>query len=70
MANLYSIPRNYKDLAKLFAHGIEGIVNVLHTPGMQELLTSQQMFYKKFYSWENRKHEWTNFLQGALNGKS
>ena len=62
--------RNYKDLAKLFAHGIEGIVNVLHTPGMQELLTSQQMFYKKFYSWENRKHEWTNFLQGALNGKS
>ena len=61
--------RNYKELAKLFAHGIEGVVNVLHTPGMQELLTSQQMFYKKFYSWENRKHEWTNFLQGALNGK-
>jgi hypothetical protein len=37
---------------------------------MKEILKSQQMFYKKFYSWENRKEEWTNFLTGALNAKS
>ena len=61
---------DYKMLAQHFAYAIEGIVGQLHQPGMQELLTSQQMFYKKFYNWENRKHEWTNFLQGVLNAKS
>jgi len=61
---------DYKMLAQHFAYAIEGIVDQLHQPGMQELLTSQQMFYKKFYNWENRKHEWTNFLQGVLNAKS
>jgi len=57
-------------LAKHFAYAIDGIANQLHEPGMQEILTSQQMFYKKFYNWDNRKHEWTQFLQGALNAKS
>jgi len=60
---------DYKNLSKMFAYAIDGIVEVLHTDGMQELLTSQQMFYKKFYNWENRKHEWTNFLKGVTNAK-
>lgn len=61
---------DYKYLAEMFAYAIEGVVDVLHLEGMQKILDSQQMFYKKFYSWENRKNEWTSFLQGALNEKS
>ena len=61
--------RDYKNLSQMFAYAIEGIVDNLHTPGMQELLTSQQKFYEKFYNWKNRKHEWTQFLQGVLNAR-
>ena len=62
--------RDYKNLAKCFAYAIEGISEQLHSVGMQQLLDSQVSFYKKFYSWENRKNEWTNFLQGAYDSKS
>ena len=61
---------NYRNLAAMFAYAIEGIAKQLHTKGMQDMLTEQQKFYKKFYNWNNRKHEWTNFLQGVLNAKS
>jgi glycosyltransferase involved in cell wall biosynthesis len=61
---------NYRNLAAMFAYAIEGIAEQLHTKGMQDMLTEQQKFYKKFYNWNNRKHEWTNFLQGVLNAKS
>jgi UDP-glucose:(glucosyl)LPS alpha-1,2-glucosyltransferase len=62
--------RDYKNLARCFAYAIEGISKQLHSVGMQQLLDSQVSFYKKFYSWENRKNEWTNFLQGAYDSKS
>ena len=39
-------------------------------PEIHEHLLMQQNFVKKFYSWEKKKLEWTNFLQGALNAKS
>ena len=26
-------------------------------------------FVKRFYSWEKKAHEWTNFLTGVLNAK-
>jgi len=61
---------NYRNLAAMFAYAIEGIAEQLHTKGMQDMLTEQQKFYKKFYNWNNRKHEWTNFLQGVVNAKS
>jgi len=61
---------NYRNLASMFAYAIEGIAEQLHTKGMQDMLTKQQEFYKKFYNWNNRKHEWTNFLTGVLNAKS
>jgi len=61
---------NYKNLSAMFAYAIDGIADQIYTDGMQELLISQRKFYKKFYSWENRKHEWTNFLQGVLNAQS
>lgn len=61
--------RDYKSLAASFAYAIEGIAEQLHTKGMRELQRSQMSFYKKFYNWNNRKHEWTNFLQGAVNAR-
>lgn len=61
---------NYRNLASMFAYAIEGIAEQLHTKGMQDMLTEQQEFYEKFYNWNNRKHEWTNFLTGVLNAKS
>ena len=61
---------NYKNLARLFAYAIDGIAERLHTKGMGDLLTSQQEFYRKFYNWENRKMEWTQFLEGVVNAKS
>jgi len=60
---------DYKKLSQAFAYAIEGIAQQLHQPGMHEILRSQQNFYKKFYSWKNRKHEWTNFLQGVVNAR-
>mgnify|MGYP001235524877 CR=1 FL=1 len=62
--------KNYKNLAEHFAYAIEGIADLLHSKGMKEMNKSQQTFYKKFYSWENRKNEWTQFLQGVLDAKS
>jgi UDP-glucose:(glucosyl)LPS alpha-1,2-glucosyltransferase len=61
--------RDYKSLAQSFAYAIEGIAEQLHTEGMQELQRSQMSFYKKFYNWSNRKHEWTNFLQGVVDAR-
>jgi len=61
---------DYKNLARAFAYAIEGIAIQLHTDGMKELQRSQMGFYRKFYNWENRKHEWTQFLKGALDAKS
>lgn len=60
---------NYKNLSAMFAYAIDGIAEQIYTDGMQELIIAQRKFYKKFYSWENRKHEWTNFLTGVLNAK-
>jgi len=60
---------NYRNLSKCFAYAIEGITDQLHTKGMQNLLDAQVSFYNKFYKWENRKHEWTNFLTGVTNAQ-
>ena len=61
--------RDYKYLSQLFSFAIQGIIEVLDSPGMHNQLDSQQNFYKKFYSWSGRKREWTNFLEGVLNAR-
>ena len=61
---------NYTRLAKAFAYAIDSLASLLHEEGCQHHLQSQSTFYKKFYSWEARKEDWTNFLQGVLNEKS
>jgi UDP-glucose:(glucosyl)LPS alpha-1,2-glucosyltransferase len=61
---------NYKRLAEAFAYAIDSLTSFLHEDGCQNHLQSQANFYKKFYNWQERKEDWTNFLTGALNAKS
>jgi UDP-glucose:(glucosyl)LPS alpha-1,2-glucosyltransferase len=61
---------NYKRLAEAFAYAIDTLTSFLHEEGCQNHLQSQANFYKKFYDWQGRKEDWTNFLTGALNAKS
>ena len=61
---------NYKNMSECFAYAIDSVVDYLHHERCQEHLQMQQDFYKKFYSWNKRKMEWTNFLEGVLNAKS
>ena len=61
---------NYTRLAEGFAHAIDSLTSFLHEEGCQNHLQTQANFYKKFYSWEGRKEDWTTFLIGALNEKS
>ena len=62
--------KNYRNLSTAFAHAIRGAVSTLHEPQVLDHLKTQQDFVKRFYNWEKKKLEWTNFLQGALNAKS
>jgi UDP-glucose:(glucosyl)LPS alpha-1,2-glucosyltransferase len=53
---------NYKRLAEAFAYAIDSLTSFLHEDGCQNHLQSQANFYKKFYNWQARKEDWTNFL--------
>ena len=62
--------KNYRNLSQAFAHAIRGAIATIHEPEVYEHLLMQQEFTKKFYSWDKKKLEWTNFLQGVLHEKS
>ena len=61
--------QDYKQLAQLFAFSIDEVNSYLYKGSVPTFLKSQQQFYNRFYSWERRKGEWTNFLQGLLHEK-
>ena len=61
--------KNYRNLSQAFAHAIRGAIATIHEPEVYEHLLMQQEFTKKFYSWDKKKLEWTNFLTGVLNEK-
>ena len=61
--------KNYKNLSLAFAHAIREAVDMMHEPEIHKHLIMQQEFVKRFYSWEKKKLEWTNFLQGVLSAK-
>ena len=61
--------KNYRNLSQAFAHAIRGAIATIHEPEVYEHLLMQQEFTKKFYSWDKKKLEWTNFLQGVLHEK-
>ena len=60
---------DYEKLAQSFAYAIEAAAAYLHEPYIQEHLQEQQKFYKRFYNWDKKAHEWTSFLTGALNAR-
>ena len=49
---------------------IDTAAKQLPHPSIQEHLDKQQEFYKRFYAWDKKAMEWTNFLKGALNAKT
>jgi glycosyltransferase involved in cell wall biosynthesis len=61
---------NYKNMAECFAYAVDSVVDYLHHDRCQEHLQLQQDFYKRFYSWNKRRMEWTNFLEGVNDAKS
>jgi len=61
--------KNWDHLAKCFAHAICSAANYIHKPEVYEFLCKQREFYQRFYSWDKKANEWTNFLKGALNAK-
>ena len=62
--------KNYEQMAQDTAGAINIAASYLHENFMQEHLEEQQKFYKRFYSWEKKGIEWTNFLKGALNERN
>jgi glycosyltransferase involved in cell wall biosynthesis len=60
---------NFVNLAHQFAEGIKICRDTLHEPAIQEHLDEQQKYVKRFYSWDKKSLEWTNFLQGILDAK-
>ena len=60
---------NLVNLAHQFAEGIKICRNTLHEPIIQEHLNEQQKYVKRFYSWDKKALEWTNFLTGILDAK-
>ena len=68
-AGLYCVVTNYVNLAHQFAEGIKICRDTLHEPAIQEHLDEQQKYVKRFYSWDKKSLEWTNFLQGILDAK-
>ena len=64
-----SYSTNYEQMAQDTAVAIRTAANYLHEDFIQDHLDEQQKFYKKFYHWNKKKHEWTTFLKGALSEK-
>ena len=57
---------NYETMAKDTASAIEVAASYLHEDYIQEHLEEQQKLYKRFYNWQKKGMEWTNFLKGAI----
>ena len=62
--------KNYEQMAQDTGAAINVAASYLHENFMQEHLQEQQNFYKRFYNWEKKGMEWTNFLKGALNERN
>jgi len=57
---------NYESMAIATGEAINTAAKYLHEDFIQDHLEEQQKFYKRFYSWNKKGIEWTNFLKGAL----
>jgi len=60
---------NYERMAIDTSWAIKMAAKYLHEDYIQDHLEEQQKFYKRFYNWDKKAHEWTSFLTGALNAR-
>jgi glycosyltransferase involved in cell wall biosynthesis len=61
---------NYEQMAQDTAAAINVAASYLHEDYIQDHLEQQQSYYKRFYNWQKKGMEWTNFLKGALNERN
>ncbi len=61
---------DYESMAIATGNAIEVAASYLHEDFIQEHLEEQQKFYKRFYSWQKKGMEWTNFLKGAISERN
>jgi UDP-glucose:(glucosyl)LPS alpha-1,2-glucosyltransferase len=58
---------DFEQMALGTAEAIKVAASYLHEPFIQDHLEQQQLFYKRFYSWNKKGMEWKSFLRGAIN---
>jgi len=61
---------DYESMAIATGNAINTAAEYLHEDFIQDHLEEQQKFYKRFYSWNKKGIEWTNFLKGALSERN
>tara|TARA_R110000796_G_scaffold107445_2_gene218222 strand:- start:674 stop:1609 length:936 start_codon:yes stop_codon:yes gene_type:complete len=61
---------DYENMAIATSSAIEVAAGYLHEDFMQNHLEEQQKFYKRFYNWDKKGMEWTNFLKGAISERN
>lgn len=54
--------KNYKLMSQAFAEAIRAIAKEMYKETTQTFLNSQADYYNKFYTWEQRRHEWNSTL--------
>ena len=57
---------DFETMAVDTAQAIKVASTYLHEDFIQDHLEEQQKFYKRFYVWQKKGMEWSNFLKGAL----
>ena len=57
---------DFEQMALGTAEAIKVAASYLHEPFIQDHLEQQQLFYKRFYSWNKKGMEWESFLRGAI----
>jgi len=61
---------DFEQMALGTAEAIKVAVSYLHEPFIQDHLEQQQLFYKRFYSWNKKGMEWESFLRGAISERN
>ena len=61
---------DFEQMALGTAEAIKVAASYLHEPFIQDHLEQQQLFYKRFYSWNKKGMEWESFLRGAISERN
>ena len=61
---------DYESMAIATGNAIEVAASYLHEDFIQNHLEEQQKYYKRFYNWDKKGIEWTNFLKGAISARN